>query len=421
MTAPTDVAGVPGFLTPAPTPIDLSRTTFPSPVRGPGTLTVLDITKFFGEATGGIRTYLLAKARYTQQDSSLRQVLVVPGATDALAEEGGVRCYRLRGPRIPFDPSYRFLLATRTTRRIFEHERPDLIEIGSPWLVPWVTHYANRGLGAPLVWFYHTHFPVILDPGLPGISRYRRVAARASWAYVRRVASSCQATLVASDSVARDLERHGVPGVHRVALGVDLECFHPARRVASRATRSRHDLPDAPLAVYLGRFAEEKRIDTVIAAWRTVGRRTGGWLVLIGAGPSESRLRALADGLQIRWIPYRRSREEVADLLAACDLYIAPGPAETFGLSALEAMASGTPVLAVDAGGVADRVRSSGAGAVYALGDPAACAEAATAMLAGDLPGLGKAARAFAERQHSWSSALDGIFNVYRRLLAVPG
>ena len=421
MTAPTDVASHPGFLAPPATPIDLSRTPFPPPLRGPGTLTVLDITKFFGEATGGIRTYLLAKARYVQHNPSYRQVLVVPGAADALAEESGVRCYRLRGPRIPFDPSYRFLLATRTTHRIFAHERPDIVEIGSPWLVPWLTRLANRGVGAPLVWFYHTHFPVILDPALRGIPRYRRIAAGASWRYARLVASSCRATLVASESVSRELERHGVPRVHRVELGVDLECFHPVRRAAARDTRRRFGLPDAPLAVYLGRLAEEKRLDTVIAAWRSVGRRTGGWLVLVGAGPHEARLRALADGLPVRWIPYQRRREDVADLLAACDLYVAPGPAETFGLSALEAMACGTPVLAVDSGGVADRVRASGAGAVYAPGDPDACTEAATSMFMGDLRGLGRAARTFAERHHSWGHAFEGIFRLYRQLLAGPG
>jgi alpha-1,6-mannosyltransferase len=421
VTAPTDVAATPGFLAPPSTPIDLSRTPFPPRLAGPGRLTVLDITKFFGDATGGIRTYLLAKARYVQHNPSLRQVLVLPGAADALGEEGGVRCYRLRGAQIPFDPSYRFLLATRTTHRIFEHERPDIIEIGSPWLVPWVTRLANRGLGAPLVWFYHTHFPVILDPGLTEVPRYRRIAAGAAWRYARLVASSCRATLVASESVARELERHGVPRVHRVELGVDLECFHPSRRPNARDTRRRLGLPDAPLAVYLGRFAEEKRLETVIAAWQAVGRRTGGWLVLVGAGPREPRLRALAEGLQVRWIPYQRNRDDVADLLAACDLYIAPGPAETFGLSALEAMASGTPVLAVDSGGVADRVRTSGAGAVYAPGDPAACAEAAGGILMGDLRGLGKAARTFAEQHHAWDRAFDGIFRVYRRLLSRPG
>lgn len=111
----------------------------------------------------------------------------------------------------------------------------------------------------------------------------------------------------------------------------------------------------------------------------------------------------------------------MADLLAACDLYVAPGPAETFGLSALEAMASGTPVLAVDSGGVADRVRASGAGAVYAPGDPGACAEAAATILMGDLRGLGKAARTFAEQHHAWDRTFEGIFRVYRRLLANQG
>jgi alpha-1,6-mannosyltransferase len=417
VTARTDRAAEPGFLAPAEAALDLSRTRFPPPLRASGALTILDITKFFGATTGGIRTYLLAKAQYVQCDSSLRQVLVVPGVEDGLGEEGGVRCYRLRGPRIPFDPSYRFLLATRTTRRILEHERPDLVEVGSPWFVPWVTRHANRLLRAPMVWFYHTHFPRILNPGLHGGPAFRRALGRASWGYVRRLASLYRATLVASESVARELEREGVPTVHRVALGVDLDQFRPSRRSAGARVRSRHGLPDAPLAAYLGRFTEEKQIETVLGAWREVERRTGAWLVLVGAGPREPRLRAMAEGRQVRWVPYLRDRGQVADLLAACDLYVAPGPAETFGLSALEAMACGTPVLSVDAGGAADRVQVSGAGALYAVGDAGACAEAAITLLRSDLHRLGQTARAFAEQHHSWRRAFDGIFETYRRVL----
>jgi alpha-1,6-mannosyltransferase len=397
--------------------IDLSRLTFPAPLRGGAALTVLDITKYFGDATGGIRTYLLAKARYVQARPALRQILVVPGADDALGEEGGVRCYRLRGPRIPFDQSYRFLLATRTTRRIVEHERPDLIEVGSPWLVPWVTRGANRHLRAPLVWFYHTHFPAIIAPGSVQPSLARRAAGAAAWSYVRTLAAGYRAVLVASESVARQLESEGVERVHRVALGVDLERFTPERRGRATETRRRFGLPDAPLALFLGRLAEEKQVETVLAAWGEVERRTDAWLVLVGAGPREARLRAMAESHQVRWVPYQRDRDQVADLLAAADLYIAPGPAETFGLSALEAMAAGVPVLSVDAGGVADRVRASGAGALYAPGDAGACATAATELLRGDLGGLGLTARAYAERHHSWETAFDGIFDVYRGLL----
>ncbi len=424
MTAPTDrahaagawPAGEPGFLAGA-RPLDLSRTAFPPPSGAPGCRTILDITKYFGDATGGIRTYLLAKAAYVQSRADLRQVLVIPGAEDGLGEQGGVRCYRLRGPRIPFDQSYRFLLATRTTRRIIEHERPDLIEVGSPWLVPWVTRRANRSLGAPMVWFYHTHFPAIIAPGAPGVSAWRRAAAAASWRYVRRLSRLFRGVLVASESVARQLEEQGVANVHRVALGVDLGRFTPARREHRGETLRQHRLPDAPLALYLGRFAEEKQLETVLAAWRTVGPRTGAWLVLVGAGPREARLRALAEGLQVRWLPYQRNRDAVADLLAAADLYVAPGPAETFGLSALEAMAAGTPVLSVDTGGVADRVRASGLGALYPAGDARAAAGAACALLEAAPGPLRQAARAFVEREHSWARAFGGIFATYEQLL----
>jgi alpha-1,6-mannosyltransferase len=419
VTAQTEpaTASTPGFLAPPPAPLNLARSDFPPPIGGAGRLTILDITKYFGDSTGGIRTYLLSKAAYVQAQSTLRQILVVPGEVDALAEERGVRCYRLRGPRIPFDKSYRFLLATRTTRRILEHERPDLIEVGSPWLVPWVTRRANRHLAAPLVWFYHTHFPAIIDPGV-GTGPARRAAGNAAWAYVRRLARLYRAVLVASESVARHLEREGVERVRRVSLGVDLDRFHPARRARLAETRRRFGLPDAPLAIFVGRFAGEKQIDTVLAAWHEVARRTDAWLVLVGAGPREALLRARAEGLPVRWIPYQRDRDLLADLLAAADLYVAPGPAETFGLSALEAMASGLPVLSVDAGGVADRVRESGAGALYAVADVRACIEAATTLLRGDLAALGRTARAFAERRHGYRQAFDGIFEVYRKVLA---
>ena len=97
---------------------------------------------------------------------------------------------------------------------------------------------------------------------------------------------------------------------------------------------------------------------------------------------------------------------------------VAPGPAETFGLSALEAMASGTAVLSVDRGAVAERIEASGAGALYATGDAGACAEAAVTLLRSDLRTLGMSARHHAERHHSWDSAFDGIFAAYRDLLA---
>jgi alpha-1,6-mannosyltransferase len=416
VTARTDWAKAPASPLPPPLALEFSGASLPSRIAAPGTLTVLDITKYFSEKSGGIRTYLLAKAAYVQQRPTLRQVLLVPGAADGISEARGVRCYRLRGPRIPFDPSYRFLLATRTTRRLVEHERPDLIEVGSPWLVPWVARRANRRLGVPAVWFYHTHFPAIIGSRDAGAPAWRRRAGQASWGYVRYLASRHRAVLVASDCIASELEREGVANVIRVRLGVDLETFHPRRKALRQEVRTRLGLGEGPVAIYAGRFTEEKQLDLALAAWPAVARENGARLVLVGAGPREARLRASAPR-DVTWVPFLSDRRELADLLAAADIYLAPGPAETFGLSALEAMASGTPLLSVAAGGCSDHVRHSGVGALYQPGDAASLAAAAIRLFGSDLEAGGGAARGYAESHHAWPDALDSVFAAYRQVL----
>jgi alpha-1,6-mannosyltransferase len=383
------------------------------PRQGPSAgLAVLDASMNFGATTGGIRTSLLAKAAHVAAEPHLRQILVVPGERDGFVETDGVRCYRLRGARIPTQHPYRFLWAPRTTRRIIHHERPDVIEIGSPFFVPWTTRVANRAAHVPMVWFYHGNVPHLVAPD-PERGPLRAALHAAAWRYVRRVAAGVRAVMVASDFVAHELRAHGVANLVRVPLGVDVRRFDPARRARRAEVRRRFGLPEGPLAIFAGRFAWEKRIDVAIRAWREVERRTGARLVLVGGGPSESRYRAVPGADRVHWLPFVADRDALADLLAAADLYVATGPAETFGLAALEAMASGLPVLSVDRGGVPELVRRSGAGALYPVGDDDALAEIAASLLGGDVRALGARAREYAVREHAWPVALARIFAVH--------
>ena len=379
---------------------------------------MLDITEFFGETTGGVRTYLLQKARYVQRRPALRQTIVVPGARDEILEASGVRCYRLHGPSVPTQKPYRFMLATRSTSRIVAHERPDLIEVGSTWFAPWLVHLATRRVDVPAVWFYHSNFPRVIAPWPETASGIRRAAAEFAWGYVRRLGRMVRATLAPSDFVARELERVGVERVVRVGLGVDLERFHPARRAVAAETRRLHGLPEGPLAMYVGRLAAEKEVDLLLDAWPEVERRTGAALAVVGDGPARRRLQRRAGSDRVHWVPYQGDRDRLADLIAAVDLVIAPWSIETFGLSALEALASGTPVLGADRGGVAETVAGSGAGAVFAAGDAGALAEQAAGLLQGDLAGLGAMGRRYAEADHGWDAVLDRLFGVYRGILA---
>jgi alpha-1,6-mannosyltransferase len=397
--------------------VDVRRAPLP-PVDRPGArLALLDVTKWFGETSGGVRTYLTEKMRYVSAHRGLRHVLLIPGPFDAIAVGDGVRSYRLRGPRIPTQGAYRFLFATTSTRRIVAHERPDLIEVGSPVLVPWVTALAARRLGIPMVSFHHTSLRGAIQAlGLPGAWP----AGRRSLVgfYARRLDRLFRRTIVASEFAARDLAALGVSNTVRVPLGVDLERFNPGRKAQRDRTRRRFGLPaDRPLALFVGRLAREKRLEVVLDAWVTVERACGGHLVIVGSGAEEAPLRACCAAQRVTWLPFQNDRELVAQLHAAADVFVAPGEVETFGLSALEALASGTPLVAPCAGAVAELVLASGAGVLYAPGSPGDCARAIRQVIDSDLAMLALRARSYAEREHEWTRVFDRLFNVYRSVV----
>jgi alpha-1,6-mannosyltransferase len=396
-------------------PFDRSRP-LPEPLRPKARLSVLDVTKYFGDTTGGIRTYLLEKARYVAAHPEVRHTMIVPGPRDSVAEIDGVRCYRLRNVNIPTQRPYRFLLNTSLIERVLERERPDLIEIGSPLLVPWVMRRANRRHRIPMVWFFHSNLPLVVNQIGPRVGR--GLAARVARAYTRRVGSLCRATIATSEASARDLEAYGVSPVIRASLGVDLERFSPLVRERALEIRSAAGLPAGPLAIYAGRLAVEKQLDVLLDAWARVERRTGARLVVVGDGAVREKLQRHPYAPRVAWLPFQQDRGAVAELLAAGDLFVTPSATETFGFAALEAMASGVPVLGAASGAVAEFVEASGAGRTFAGGDSGDLAEQAVWLLGQDLPALGKRGRAYAERHHSWPGVFDRLFAVYREVVA---
>lgn len=411
----------PSVALPAPlagtTRASLAHAALPPNDRPGASLAVLDITKWFGEASGGVRTYLTEKARYVAARPAYRQVLVVPGPFDGYALGSGVRTYRLRGPLIPTQTAYRFLFATRSTRRVIEHERPDLVEVGSPFFVPWVTAMATRRLRTPLVAFHHTSLATL--PRSLALGPWAgRAWTRATGAYVRRLSRLFRTTLVASDYAGAELRALGIERVAHVPLGVDLEHFRPGRSDRVQ-TRRRFNLPlDRPVVLYVGRLAREKRLEVVLDGWGAVERATGAVLAIAGTGAEEPALRARAEGRAVTFLPYQSDREMVARLHGAADLYLSPGEWETFGLSALEAMASGVAVVTPASGAGWELVQRSGAGLAYEPGAPADLARAVIEALGDGAEARGALARRYAEREHAWSTVFDRLFTVYREVLA---
>lgn len=390
----------------------------PPRLRPNATLALLDVTEWFGDTSGGIRTYLLQKALYVAERPWLRHVILVPGAEDSITDSEGVRTYRLQGPPMPRRKPYRFMLATRSIAKIARHEQPGIIEVGSPFVVPWIVRNATKNLNTPMVCFYHSNVPRMFAPRGEYDTYVRRTIHRAAWSYMRRLDRMFPLTIVTSQYAATDLAREGIDRIAHVPLGVDLDQFHPANRGFSSETRKAFGLPNAPLAGFVGRFAGEKDLLVLMNAWCTVERKTGARLVLVGAGPLEGKLRAHPYANRVFFLPFQTDRASLAHLLASFDIYVSPGRIETFGLSSLEALASATPVLSANDGGVREQVESSGAGRTFIAGNAASLAEQAIQLFGSDLSSLGALGRKFAEREHSWTSVFDRLFAVYQSVLS---
>ncbi|MDA1080262.1 MAG: glycosyltransferase [Gemmatimonadetes bacterium] len=395
-------------------PLDLSRVVLRPRLRPGAELGVLDITEFYGDTTGGIRTYLREKAAYVNVNPRFRQALALPGSRDAITESDGVRVYRLRGPKVPKRAPYRFMLSARGNRRIIMHEQPDVIEVGSPGLVPWIVRLATRGLKIPVVAFYHSNFPRVFSPWPEREPWGRRAMHEIGWKYARTIDKHFAHTIVCSRFVGDDLRRAGIDRVTQIPLGVDLERFHPRRRVDRLEVRARYNLPAGLIAGFVGRFAPEKELEVLIAGWRPVFKKTGAALVLVGDGPLRPSLeRRAAETPWLHVMPYEADSERLADLLASFDVFAAPSSNETFGLAPLEAMACGTPVLCADRGGISEQVEASGAGERFESGKASALSAAAIRLFGADLADLGAHGRAHAEAHHSWKAVFDQIFALY--------
>ena len=397
----------------------------PARLRPHATLGVLDATEWYGETSGGIRTYLHEKARFVNRHPEFRQSIVVPGAVDAMHDDDGVRTFHLRGPSIPRHRPYRMMLSTRSLARIVRHERPDIIESGSPFMVPWLLAPEARRLGIPMVCFHHTDLAGVLSRTVGTRYGLQKTVASLSWRYLRQLDRHFGATIVATRSGAAELEQHGLSNVVHVPLGVDVGMFSPDRRALRDEVRAALGLPDTPLAAFVGRFAREKELDVVLDGWSRVEQHTGARLLLVGAGPEEARLKAHAYGPRVFFLPFIQDRVPLANLLAAIDLYVAAGPAETFGLSAVEAMATGTPVLTANRGAVAEHVLRSDGGQLYEAGNPASVALVAEKLLSGTSRGglreHGERAHRFAVTEHAWDTVLHKLFTVYRNVAAAHG
>ena len=135
----------------------------------------------------------------------------------------------------------------------------------------------------------------------------------------------------------------------------------------------------------------EKRPDIVVEAFQQLPPELDARLILLGDGPQRQQIEALADP-RISTPGFVADRDMLARWLASADLYVSAMSNETFGISIIEAQASGLPVVGTTGGAMMDRV-PAGLGLLGPVGDASAMAANIVAVLAGDHRAMGVAAQ----------------------------
>ncbi|EXJ14506.1 glycosyltransferase [Imhoffiella purpurea] len=397
-----------------------------------------DLTLAYTETSGGIKTYIDQKRRYIADHREDEHILIVPGEEDRTTRDRRLTKIEIESPLIPGCEPYRFFWRPDRIRRILEETAPDVIELGSYFLSPLAAfRYRDERRdagGACLVSaYFHTdvaHAYVgaparkFLGEGIEGVSE-----TLASWGHTLseiledgaesafgHMFRKCDLTLAATEAQAARIAEYGVTGTEIVPLGVDLSRFSPERR--SPAFRERLGVgEDEILLVYSGRLDTEKSVTLLVDAFERLPQEPRFHLAMMGEGPLRPELEHRAASLErCSVLPYEKDKDAYASALASADIYVTAGPHETFGLSVVEAEASGLPVVGVDAGALRERIRPEW-GRLGPVGDASAMAENIL-EIAPRRETMGAAARQHVfDADYGWDGSFGKLFAIYASAL----
>jgi len=192
----------------------------------------------------------------------------------------------------------------------------------------------------------------------------------------------------------------------------DRELYHHGRAALAP--------PDEKIVMHISNFRAVKRVPDIIDVFHRINAEVPSRLILVGDGPERPRAEDLAEELGIGdRVLFLGKFESVAELLACADLFLLPSEQESFGLVALEAQASGVPVVGTSDTGLAEVVQHGVTGSLHAVGDVEGMAEASIELLRDSAlwTRRSEAARARAVEHYAAERVIPRYEELYRRVL----
>ena len=266
---------------------------------------------------------------------------------------------------VPVIPTQNFLptgmpmgLPQKRIQHLLDGFSPDVIHLASPFALGSYANKMAKKLDIPTVSIYQTD--------LGGFAKQYGfgIAQSSLQKILYKIHSQTDRTLAPSTSACLDLHLAGVPEVYLWRRGVNTELFNPSKRSATLRDTWKNGDQSKIIVGFVGRLAQEKRVSDLKALQSNPNIQ----LVIVGDGPHRHKLEQQLPGALFLGF---KSGEELAQIYASFDLFIHPGPNETFCQAVQEALASGIPSIVPRTGGPADLVAHGSTGYVIDIFDAA--------------------------------------------------
>ncbi|HEY0225528.1 MAG TPA: glycosyltransferase family 1 protein, partial [Mycobacterium sp.] len=320
-----------------------------------------------------------------------------PGEPPADRIHDGIRVHRVPSRMFPKVTSLPLGVPMPRMLKMLREFDPDVVHLASPALLGYGGVRAARYLGVPTVAVYQTDVPGFAESYGIGMTT------RAAWAWFRHLHRLADRTLAPSTATVESLVAHRIPRVHQWARGVDVIRFAPSAR--DELLRRHWSPDDKPIVGFVGRLAPEKHVE------RLAGLAAGGavQVVIVGDGVDRAKLQSAMPSAIFTGALYGADLDAA---YASMDVFVHAGEHETFCQVVQEALASGLPVIAPDAGGPRDLITPWRTGLLLPVDEFEARLPAAVAHLLEERQRYSQAARR-SVLARSWSAICDELLGHY--------
>ncbi len=318
---------------------------------------ILVVTDTYYPQTNGVVRYLLQSLPKLAKQHEI--VLFAPESTKS---DEIVNTQWIKSIPFPLYEGYRIALPDLFLLKKIKDEKPDIIHCHAPVNLGLHTILIGKYLKIPIVITHHTHFPDYIHH-IIRIGKLQEISKEAVKKLIKQVYNLANVTTAPTEKVVAELKEYGVKNVVYIANGIDpLGEKSPEK---AEEFIKKYGIKK-PYLLYLGRISKEKKLDILLKACKGLN------LVVCGGGPDLERLKK--EYPEFRYTGFLDEKELIGAYSGA-EIFVSASDSETFGLTFVEAMHFGIPVVGVNSMGAAEVIEHEVSGLLAKPNDPKALRE----------------------------------------------